>query len=135
MAESTPPASEAPIPPGTPVAPGPEIKQIESQLVSLNFVLKNTQTEVIKLQKTLARQQARNDEQEKRNEKLSQEVSRLREQRDDETRFRARVWLYQVLMLLMLVILAAYVMIKPASETPPANPATESVSSSATVAA
>ncbi|MBF2052961.1 MAG: hypothetical protein IGS03_05770 [Candidatus Sericytochromatia bacterium] len=133
MAESTPPASEASPPPSAPVAPGPEIRQIESQLVSLNFVLKNTQTEVIKLQKTLARQQARNDEQDKRNEKLSQEISKLREQRDDEARFRARVWFYQVLMLLMLVILAAYVLMKPALETPPASPSAESITNSETV--
>lgn len=126
MAESTPPVSEASPPPS---APGPEIKQIESQLVSLNFVLKNTQTEVIKLQKTLARQQTRNDEQDKRNEKLEQELHKLRAQREDETRFRARVWLYQGLTIIALVILSAYVLMKPTPEPAPAPPPAAETSS------
>lgn len=91
----------------------PEIKQIESQLVSLNFVLKNTQTEVIKLQKTLARQQSRNDELDKRNERLEQELHKLRVQQADEARFRSRVWLYQGGIVLFLIMLSLYVAMKP----------------------
>ena len=73
-----------------------DIKQLESQLVSLNFVLKNTQSEVIKLQKTLARNQTHQEDIDKKLAKLEQDVTRnLVNQRDDES-FRSRFWLTQL---------------------------------------
>lgn len=72
------------------------VKQLESQLVSSNFVVKNTQNEVIKLQKTLAKQQTHQDEIEKKLTKTEHDLkASLAKQHADET-FRSRIWFYQV---------------------------------------
>ena len=72
------------------------VKQLESQLVSSSFVVKNTQNEVIKLQKTLAKQQIHQDEIEKKLTKTEHDLkATLAKQNSDET-FRSRIWFYQV---------------------------------------
>jgi len=95
---------------------GPEFKQMESQLVSLNFVLKNTQSEVIKLQKALSRYQSRQDEYEKKSERLERDLSRVLERQKEDSKFRSRVWFYQVcsvLITLLLFMLLSNAWLKP----------------------
>ena len=77
-----------------PFAPDAKTKEnpLESQLVSMNFVLKNTQSEVIKLQKVLMRYQNRQDELEKDVTRMREELAQSRQnQRGDES-FRQRFW-------------------------------------------
>lgn len=98
-----------------------DMKQMESQMVSLNFVIKNTQSEVIKLQKTLARYQSRQDEMDKKIDHLERDLSRaIVNQRADEN-FRSRFWLFQgvtVLVTLLLMLLINAVLLNRPAATP-----------------
>lgn len=88
------------------------IKQLESQMVSLNFVLKNTQSEVIKLQKTLAKQQTRQDEADKKLAKLEHDYKASSAQQKEDLAFRSRFWFYQiatgVLTLLLALVIGSF---------------------------
>lgn len=110
-----------------------DIKQLESQLVSLNFVLKNTQSEVIKLQKTLARNQSHQDDIDKKLAKLEQEVTRnLVNQRADES-FRSRFWLVQLgtmLITLLITVILINIMKPPAAQQQVISTTTTTESSS-----
>ncbi|MGV3523796.1 MAG: hypothetical protein ACO1RX_06195 [Candidatus Sericytochromatia bacterium] len=98
-----------------------DMKQMESQMVSLNFVIKNTQSEVIKLQKTLARYQSRQDEMDKKLDHLERDLSRaIVNQRADES-FRSRFWFFQgvtVLVALLLMLLINAVLFNRPAATP-----------------
>lgn len=85
---------------------GAHIKQIESQMVSLNFVLKNTQSEVIKLQKVLVRYQSRQDELEKKLEQAERDLSLARLNQQADQTFRSRFVFYQVVTVIFTLILA-----------------------------
>ena len=97
-----------------------DLKQLESQLVSLNFVLKNTQSEVIKLQKTMARHQTHQDDIDKKLTKLESDLGRFHvNQRADEN-FRSRFWLYQVITIAVTLLLFIIVHgLLPHSAPPP----------------
>jgi len=109
---------------------GAHIKQIESQMVSLNFVLKNTQSEVIKLQKALVRYQNRQDELEKKVEQSERELSLTRSNQQADQTFRSRFVFYQFVTVIVTLLLAMIMhkMLTPAPLVPPA--ASPQVSSS-----
>ena len=109
---------------------GAHIKQIESQMVSLNFVLKNTQSEVIKLQKALVRYQNRQDELEKKVEQSERELSLARSNQQADQTFRSRFIFYQFVTVIVTLLLAMIMhkMLTPAPLVPPA--ASPQVSSS-----
>lgn len=82
-----------------------ELKQVESQLVSLNFVLKNTQSEVIKLQKTLARNQTHQEEADKKLAKLEADLGRFHVNQKEDEGFRSRFLLYQIVTVAVSLVL------------------------------
>lgn len=112
-----------------------DMKQMESQMVSLNFVIKNTQSEVIKLQKTLARYQSRQDEMDKKIDHLERELSRtLVNQRADEN-FRSRFWFYQgatVIATLLLMMLLNAMLFNRSVPAPSVPEVTSTTSTSTT---
>lgn len=103
------------------------LKQMESQMVSLNFVLKNTQSEVIKLQKALARYQNRQDELEKKLEQLEREQAQSRNNQKADNIFRSRFMFYQVFTAVVAVLISVIIygtVLAPKTTAPaPAPPA------------
>jgi len=98
-----------------------ELKQVESQLVSLNFVLKNTQSEVIKLQKTLARSQTHQEESDKKLAKLEADLGRFHVNQKEDEGFRSRYILYQLVTIAICLILFFVIhslMPHPAAQAP-----------------
>ncbi len=115
---------------------GAHIKQIESQMVSLNFVLKNTQSEVIKLQKALVRYQNRQDELEKKLEQTEREIVLTRANQQADKTFRSRFAFYQVVTVIVTLLLAMIMhnMLTPKpiiQQAPPVNTVIESSAASA----
>lgn len=91
-----------------------ELKQLESQLVSLNFIIKNTQSEVIKLQKSLSRQQTHQEEIDKRLEKAQRELKEAHESQQKLENIRSTFWIMQIgtiIVTLLLVMLFKGVLI------------------------
>lgn len=90
------------------------LKQLESQLVSLNFMIKNTQSEVIKLQRLLARQQTHQDESDKKLTLLQKEHKAGQENQGKLASVTQIFWFAQigtVIITLLLVMLLKGVLI------------------------
>lgn len=82
--------TELPVPP----APRPDEspQAFSERLVSMNFILKSTQSEVIKLEKVLTRYKNRQEELEKKQARSEEIIERLLKNQTSDTSFRAQFW-------------------------------------------
>lgn len=81
---------------------------LKNQLVNMNFVIKSTQSEVIKLQKVLIRYQNRQDELEKKVNQLEEHMERLVHNQQADVTFRARFWPRMLGAVMLSVLLALW---------------------------
>jgi len=82
-----------------------DVKQLESQLVSLNFMIKNTQSEVIKLQRMLARQQTHQEESDKKLAAFRKTLDEYGADKKSLAGFKQIFWFSQIGVIIITLIL------------------------------
>jgi hypothetical protein len=82
--------TELPVPP----APRPDesSQALAERMVSMNFILKSTQSEVIKLEKVVMRYKNRQEELEKKQARLEELIEHLRKNQQFDISFRTGFW-------------------------------------------
>ncbi len=90
------------------IPPAVDISHLESQMVSMNFVLKNTQSEVIKLQKVLMRYQNRQEDLEHQLAKSREELDKILAGQQQDNSFRSRFFPSLVVTALVSILLSIW---------------------------
>ncbi len=82
--------TELPVPPAPRSDASPQA--ISERLVSMNFILKSTQSEVIKLEKVVTRYKNRQEEFEKKQAHFEEVIEHLRKNQQLDISFREQFW-------------------------------------------
>lgn len=105
------------------------LRQLEMQIVSLQFYLKNTQGEMVKEQKNLAKVQKQVEDMNRTVDVLQRQLSSAQRGAEKLAQFLSRFWLYQGLTVLVSVLLALILgrmIMPPPPKVPPAAPVASS---------
>ncbi|PIQ23746.1 hypothetical protein COW36_20420 [bacterium (Candidatus Blackallbacteria) CG17_big_fil_post_rev_8_21_14_2_50_48_46] len=101
------------------------LRQMEMRIVSLQFHLKNTQGEMVKEQKNLAKVQTQVEEMNRTVDVIQRSLSGAQSSTENVNQFLSRFWLYQaltVLITVMLVLVLGRVFSPPAPKPVPVAP-------------